>query len=80
MALNQFIDVAVAEKVSALQTEEYLGERGAKGDVAKAKRLLKRAGRGNPATNWTESQVVEKATCASKSNSPPNNERPRLSR
>ena len=48
VALNQFINVAVAEKVSALRTEEYLRERGAKGDVAKAKRLLKRAGRGNP--------------------------------
>jgi hypothetical protein len=48
VALNQFINVAVAEKVSALRTEEYLRERGATGDVVKAKRLLKRAGRGNP--------------------------------
>ena len=48
VALNQFINVAVAEKVSALRTEEYLRERGARGDEAKAKRLLKRAGRGNP--------------------------------
>src|SRR5436305_1326230 len=48
VALNQFINVAVAEKVSALRTEEYLRERGARGDLAKAKRLLKRAGRGNP--------------------------------
>lgn len=48
VALNQFINVAVAEKVSALRTEEYLRGRGARGDVAKAKRLLKRAGRGNP--------------------------------
>src|SRR3954454_12281697 len=36
VALNQFINVAVAEKVSALRTEEYLRERGARGDVAKA--------------------------------------------
>jgi hypothetical protein len=48
VALNQFINVAVADKVSALRTEEYLRERGARGDVAKAKRLLKRVGRGNP--------------------------------
>ena len=48
VALNQFINVAVAEKVSALRTEEYLRERGARGDVSKAKRLLKRPGRGNP--------------------------------
>ena len=46
--LNQFINVAVAEKLTALRTEEYFRERGAKGDVAKAKRLLKRAGRGKP--------------------------------
>jgi hypothetical protein len=48
VALNQFINVAVAEKLSALRTEEYFRERAQRGDVAKAKRLLKRAGRGNP--------------------------------
>ncbi len=48
VALNQFINVAVAEKLSALRTEEYFRERAARGDVAKAKRILKRAGRGNP--------------------------------
>ena len=48
VALNQFINVAVAEKLSALRTEEYFRERGERADVAKAKRLLKRAGRGNP--------------------------------
>jgi hypothetical protein len=47
VALNQFINVAVAEKLSALRTEEYFLERGARGDVAKAKRLLRRAGRRN---------------------------------
>jgi hypothetical protein len=47
VALNQFINVAVAEKLSALRTEEYFLERGQRGDVARAKRLLKRAGRGN---------------------------------
>jgi hypothetical protein len=47
VALNQFINVAVAEKLSALRTEEYFRERGERGSVAKAKRLLKRAGRGN---------------------------------
>jgi len=48
VALNQFINVAVAEKLSALRTEEYFRVRGQRGGVAKAKRLLKRAGRGNP--------------------------------
>lgn len=47
VALNQFINVAVAEKLSALRTEEYFRERIAGANVAKAKRILKRAGRGN---------------------------------
>ena len=48
VSLNQFINVAVAEKLSVLRTEEYFRVRGQRGDLAKAKRLLKRAGRGNP--------------------------------
>jgi len=47
VALNQFINVAVAEKLSALRTEDYFSARAAKGDVTKAKRLLQRAGRRN---------------------------------
>lgn len=42
--LNQFINVAVAEKLSALRTAEYFKERAARGDVPKALRLLDRAG------------------------------------
>lgn len=48
VALNQFINVAVAEKLSALRTEDYFRERAQRGDVRKAKRILKHAGRGNP--------------------------------
>jgi hypothetical protein len=47
VAVNQLINVAVAEKVSALRTEEYFAERAAKGDIKKALQVLKRAGRGN---------------------------------
>jgi hypothetical protein len=54
VALNQFINVAVAEKISALRTEEYFRERGQRGDVERAKRLLKRAGRANPPENGDE--------------------------
>lgn len=53
VALNQLINVAVAEKLSALRTEEYFRERSARANIAKAKRILKRAGRGrrrSPAT------------------------------
>jgi len=46
VALNQLINVAVAEKLSALRTEDYFLERSARANIAKAKRILKRAGRG----------------------------------
>lgn len=48
VALNQFINVAVAEKLSALRTEEYFRERAARADIPKALEILSRAGRGNP--------------------------------
>ena len=54
VALNQFINVAVAEKLSALRTEEYFLERAERGDVGKAKRILKRAGRGSPSVRGDE--------------------------
>jgi hypothetical protein len=47
VALNQFINVAVAEKLSALRTETYFRERGARGDVGRALEILDRAGVGN---------------------------------
>lgn len=47
VAVNQLINVAVAEKVSALRTQEYFAERAATGDVKKALRVLRRAGKGN---------------------------------
>jgi hypothetical protein len=46
VALNQLINVAVAEKVSALRTESYIAERAARAEVPKALRILKRAGVG----------------------------------
>jgi hypothetical protein len=54
VALNQFINVAVAEKISALRTESYLAERAARADVPKALRVLKRAGRGRPPVQGDE--------------------------
>lgn len=46
VALNQLINVAVAEKLSALRTETYFAERAARADVSKALDILKRAGAG----------------------------------
>jgi hypothetical protein len=48
VALNQLINVAVAEKLSALRTEDYFLERAARASVKQAKAVLKRAGRRKP--------------------------------
>lgn len=48
VALNQLINVAVAEKLSALRTEEFFRERSGRASIEKAKRVLRRAGRGKP--------------------------------
>ena len=60
VAVNQLINVAVAEKVSALRTEEYFAERAAKGDIKKALQVLKRFGKGNPPVAGDE--LPQKAT------------------
>lgn len=54
VAVNQLINVAVAEKVSALRTAEYFSERAGRGDVRKALRVLKRAGVGQPPVEGDE--------------------------
>lgn len=48
VAVNQLINVAVAEKLSALRTEQYFAERAARGDVTSARAILERAGVGRP--------------------------------
>lgn len=44
VALNQLINVAVAEKLSALRVDDYFRERAARTDMRKAKNILRRAG------------------------------------
>ncbi len=46
VALNQLINVALAEKLSALRTESYFAERAARADIPKALEILRRAGVG----------------------------------
>jgi hypothetical protein len=46
VALNQLINVAVAEKLSALRTESYFKERAKRADIPKALSILDKAGRG----------------------------------
>lgn len=54
VALNQLINVAVAEKLSALRTEDYFRERAARANIKKAKDVLKRAGKGMPSVPGDE--------------------------
>lgn len=54
VALNQLINVAVAEKLSALRTEAYFAERAARADVPKALEILGRAGAGKPPAKGDE--------------------------
>jgi hypothetical protein len=43
--LNQFINVAVAEKIAALKTAEFFSERSERADVVRALEILKRSGK-----------------------------------
>jgi hypothetical protein len=54
VALNQFINVAVAEKLSAIRTERFFSERAARGDITRALNILDRAGVGNPPVEGDE--------------------------
>ena len=40
VSINQFITLALAEKISALMTEDYLGERAKQGDRVKFERAM----------------------------------------
>ena len=48
VALNQLINVAVAEKLSALRTADHFAARASRADIPKALKVLKRAGVGKP--------------------------------
>ncbi len=39
-SINQFITIALAEKLSALETEDYLNERAKRGDKVKFRKVL----------------------------------------
>jgi predicted HicB family RNase H-like nuclease len=48
VSINQFISVAVAEKMSALSTEDYLKERAERGSKRKLKQLLAKVPESEP--------------------------------
>ena len=54
VALNQLINVAVAEKLSALRTESYFEERAARAGISRALDILSRAGKGQPPVKGDE--------------------------
>jgi hypothetical protein len=54
IALNQLITLALAEKVSAMRTEEYFEERAKRADPEKVRRILARMGKGNPPVEGDE--------------------------
>jgi hypothetical protein len=54
VALNQFINVAVAEKLSALRTEDFFRERAARGKPKAALAQLKRTGKNRSPTPGDE--------------------------
>jgi hypothetical protein len=54
VALNQLINVAVAEKVSALRTEDYFRERGRRANRAETLLILQRSGREDPPVEGDE--------------------------
>ena len=47
VALNQLINVAVAEKVSAIRAEAFFRERARRANIPEAIEILSRMGRGN---------------------------------
>lgn len=54
VALNQLINVAVAEKLSALRTEEFFLQRARRADRAETLRILSRAGKRKPPVKGDE--------------------------
>ena len=47
-SINQFVNTAIAEKVSAMRTAEFFAERWAEADIELARHLLRRPGGQHP--------------------------------
>ncbi len=60
VALNQLINVAVAEKLSAIRTESFFRERTRRANIPEAIDILGRMGKGNPPMKWDELPGSEK--------------------
>jgi hypothetical protein len=62
--LNQLINVALAEKLSALRTASYFAERAARANIPEALRILDRAGVGQPPVKGDELPDPASKSCA----------------
>jgi hypothetical protein len=51
VSINQMITLALAEKISALLTEDYLHERGKRGSSQKFLKILKKVSKSEPSLN-----------------------------
>jgi len=51
ISINQFINSALAEKISALETNEYLEERANRSDIKKFKKVLSKIPATEPESN-----------------------------
>ena len=60
VALNQLINVAVAEKLSAIRTESFFRERARRANVPEAIEILGRMGKGAPPMKGDELPETEK--------------------
>jgi HicB family len=66
VALNQLINVAVAEKLSALRTEDYFRARARNANRSETTRILEKAGTGNPAVPGDELPTTARRMSATK--------------
>ena len=62
--LNQFINVAVAEKLAALRTEAYFRERAARSDIPGALKVLERLGVARRDSRRFATQIENARTCS----------------
>jgi hypothetical protein len=60
VALNQLINVAVAEKLSAIRTESFFRKRALRANIPEALEILKRMGEGNPPVKGDELPDAER--------------------
>ena len=64
--LNTLISIAPAEKLSAWKTADYFSERAALGDAARAKEILRKAGKAGPGRfrrgmSWSERVIARRS-------------------